>query len=1471
MPISRSNTARSKSRSPAPPFSKSPRPYLPPSHYAAAGGFALPNRSEHPAPPPEDPHANQDPYMPVSSFSSPFDWDSSSLKESHTGRESTQTRRESQISNLPLVEAQLLPSLRDTIDRMTRSPSRLNSSTPTLKFTYSNQEQSANFADSSPHPLLPLPSPSPRLKLPTNYQKERSTTPKQMSTPKLGVLKSALKPPTPKPGCSPVSTAPVMSPGGAALKSVRSLLRRKSSTTTVAQNSPASNSQSLSSKENQPIASFDVLRMKNSRSRSRTDPGTFVPSNAPSPSGNLFNISQPKACLAQTSHIPRFHGGTFVSGDRPYKNRNGASTDESDFEYRYEMEKRDRRRLTVINAEVIASSSSSSSESEIDPSFAVTSPFQHSHFAGNISKRPVGPTKASGYGSGHNERKIGLGFVFPSDGGGGYVEEEQDYNSFQVAHNDSDNRDMIDPGGGERRSRLSIASYPSAASIYTDNEESEFQTMDSMARSGSFLDLGGLDETHSRRKAALLGLVRGLDDLQPASVGGHSIRVDSAGVKNRTLSEESDYRGADGVAVSSGSLDPGHAMGLWDSPVQRTGLVDEDFGSEYGVSPVNDGRDPPTPNTSPDPAQSSSPYGSPAASPVSRRASLYFPKSTVPRLSSADGNSTGFGVSFGRSLPLETGKYDYLPPSPRLPSSADKPTAFDWGSLRPSRTSQGIPFEEKGKNLRYVSNRKSFTEGSSISDTKSPSSMAPSKSLSSASASAQGPKGPTADISSRRESYNTFESVVLAKRSKEAAVRTRQAFGIPPSASEEMYSPDDYHRNASSPQLPPADSISSGVNVAMEGLSWEYEGSNELSVGAENLFRNLSLGEGGVRGEVVDTFRRGRSIDGNRQKRSEKQQIPPVPPPPPLPVEISNERTEKSKSRERRQSSRQRSRTPVARPKSVLQGPDLGIVTSDTSPSSWRTHVGYTMYRTFLVRYGETEVERQELVWELCISETKFVEDFSSVIDLFILPLRVHNSKTWIAGVPLEISKVLDWLEDIIYLHEQMRTSLQSFFRAPEYGIEGGTGIARVLRTYVSKFEIYQPYLVKITSVSDMLERLVRDEGSDFGEFVRIQEKTPESRISLSSLLSEPMNRLEKYPNFFERLLDLTPKNHPEYLATLMLMHSATLVVKALMTVKEREEEYDLVKRISERIDGLPPAMNLARRERRLLCYGQLIRFGSHKFPESTSSNSRKTPDPQNRTSKLVDAIQEWDTTGRSRSDSIKSDNSAFTGVSFRSVETSSPPPLRPLFVLVFSDMIVLAAAILSLREGDFGYPQDLLQGSERWILCEDVGIARVLGVEVVDSNATDEESSSVNVDLLPVEFDLDQSASCTTSFKTIQFKLPPSASTNPSRKSWLSAFRQSAQSTMRILSNPGFSCSNGDIEGPNHLLDQDRRRILESIIETGLPMPKSPSVQLATESILMGIGSSTDSTQMEREERGWWSLQYQQLLREQLYNISSM
>ena len=144
MPLARTLTARSKSRSPIPPTKKAPN-YLPPSHYAAAAGIAYTpssrsessessNSTHFPASddiPPDAEVEYESPFMPVSyapesetASVSSFEFKSANRLQFGGASSLKREKRQSRIEDL---ETQLLPSLKDTIDRMTRSPYQLDS------------------------------------------------------------------------------------------------------------------------------------------------------------------------------------------------------------------------------------------------------------------------------------------------------------------------------------------------------------------------------------------------------------------------------------------------------------------------------------------------------------------------------------------------------------------------------------------------------------------------------------------------------------------------------------------------------------------------------------------------------------------------------------------------------------------------------------------------------------------------------------------------------------------------------------------------------------------------------------------------------------------------------------------------------------------------------------------------------------------------------------------------------------------------------------------------------------------------------------------------------------------------------------------------------------------------------------------------------------------------------------------------
>lgn len=340
--------------------------------------------------------------------------------------------------------------------------------------------------------------------------------------------------------------------------------------------------------------------------------------------------------------------------------------------------------------------------------------------------------------------------------------------------------------------------------------------------------------------------------------------------------------------------------------------------------------------------------------------------------------------------------------------------------------------------------------------------------------------------------------------------------------------------------------------------------------------------------------------------------------------------------------------------------------------------------------------------------------------------------------------------------------------------------------------------------------------------------------------------------------------------------------------VKLQEEEYELVKDRLEHIKGLPTSLQLAHRSRRLLARGRLER-------ENPPGNARAATVGRDlhdhrrshhatgvRQSRLISVIQ----SRAMRSDSIRttseSNNSMGSHFSddlqgkpypfdfFRhSPSTSSltrqdtwvrqftsprnaPPIPETLYTLVFNDLVLFASPIF-----DTSTRHDREMPGDSWSLIEGIGISRVLKVI--------EDSSQIVLNLLPVDPENIATGRIPDSGQVITLSLSiPSVSSSEVqldmaglsrlRNNWVSAFQECAGYTLRALS---FPTESGKLAAPTpgFVWDSKPQTSVSAIVASGLPLPKSPSAQMAEQ--------GADPTEQEREARGWWGLRFQQVLRE--------
>ncbi|KAG8999685.1 hypothetical protein FRB94_005988 [Tulasnella sp. JGI-2019a] len=270
------------------------------------------------------------------------------------------------------------------------------------------------------------------------------------------------------------------------------------------------------------------------------------------------------------------------------------------------------------------------------------------------------------------------------------------------------------------------------------------------------------------------------------------------------------------------------------------------------------------------------------------------------------------------------------------------------------------------------------------------------------------------------------------------------------------------------------------------------------------------------------------------------------------------------------------------------------------SSKTWRSTLPPDAYNSLSDKYGALEMRRQEVIWELCNTEQDFVQSLRMTMRVFVQPLRT-DSRDWVQGIPKDVTKLFEWLEDIVELHSRISLALLDV-RSAQYPVV--LQVAEYLRGFVPHLDVHQPYLVTLEGVSQTIEEALRDSHSDLGEFLRIQSTSAEcASMPLTSFLLKPVQRLMKYPLFLKQLWELTPRNHPDHLATFSLLHSTETVIKVMQEVKAREEEYDLIKSLANRIKGLPPGFQLAHRDRRLVAQG-LLRRMNPSDKEQTALNS---------------------------------------------------------------------------------------------------------------------------------------------------------------------------------------------------------------------------------------------------------------------------
>jgi hypothetical protein len=310
------------------------------------------------------------------------------------------------------------------------------------------------------------------------------------------------------------------------------------------------------------------------------------------------------------------------------------------------------------------------------------------------------------------------------------------------------------------------------------------------------------------------------------------------------------------------------------------------------------------------------------------------------------------------------------------------------------------------------------------------------------------------------------------------------AFGIPPSESDEVFS-----KELREPGLSHADSDMSSIKESIWKQAHDYE--DETDINADRMLRKL--GDKNVAKEKARS-RRVCAIDSSAESDSKFCSMKHMQDRTPRLNVISPTLSSESLTHEEALAINQGFGFEAS-------GPNFKATSSTTEEL-----VGHQVT-------SEVPQTREGVIQEIFETEEDLLHLLRICMRLFVVPLRVQNSRTWISGVPPTIARLFDWFDDIVHLHEQIYGALCS---ARDTMSPATDRVSESLRWFVLRIEVYQPYLVRLADARMEIQEACEDQKCELGQFIRLQEMDQECQgWTLDRLLMLPVNRLASYQDLF--------------------------------------------------------------------------------------------------------------------------------------------------------------------------------------------------------------------------------------------------------------------------------------------------------------------------------------------------------------------
>ncbi|KAF9935297.1 hypothetical protein FBU30_004872 [Linnemannia zychae] len=178
-----------------------------------------------------------------------------------------------------------------------------------------------------------------------------------------------------------------------------------------------------------------------------------------------------------------------------------------------------------------------------------------------------------------------------------------------------------------------------------------------------------------------------------------------------------------------------------------------------------------------------------------------------------------------------------------------------------------------------------------------------------------------------------------------------------------------------------------------------------------------------------------------------------------------------------------------------------------------------------------------------------------------------------------------EYLDDLKNMHKALQNKQESESPVVE-------DIGSVFESFYM-FTIYDSYFAQYTTSSRDFH-YISSGNSELCLIIRNLLKSPVCKsLSMEGIFLKPIQRLQKYPLFFKDLMNLTPKDDPDYA---QLEHALNNHQRGLTKIDDRiwiEEHNEMLKDLQQRIKGLPSNFSLVEKHRYLILDGPVYRVAT--------------------------------------------------------------------------------------------------------------------------------------------------------------------------------------------------------------------------------------------------------------------------------------